>query len=220
MGADVPRHFRAGVPCWWGLSAFLVVLISVGSARAGHAVDCSERFPDGLFALTQRDAALLSGRPSGFSVVHILKKPLPMRSSGSEDPCELVYGVDVFEFTPAATPGALVAGCAGDFRGNGSRDYVVLLRRDSDGRYVPHVFLARDRAFDVVDLEWHATDDSAWFGPFCQTKPQAGTFQAPDFEGTGERVRIPVVGDLFTVGWWTYYWRPDLDRFDAILTTD
>ncbi|HET8529885.1 MAG TPA: hypothetical protein VFO08_01950 [Methylomirabilota bacterium] len=220
MDADVPRHFGAGAHRWWGVSAFLVVLISVGPARAEQAVDCSERFPVGLFALTQNDAALLSGRLSGFSVVHILKKPLPMRSSGPEDPCELVYGVDVFEFTPATTAGALIAGCAGDFRGNGSRDYVVLLRRDSDGRYVPQVFLARDRAFDVVDLEWYAADDSAWFGPFCQTRPQAGTFQAPDFEGTGDSVRIPVVGDLFTVGWWTYYWRPDLDRFDAILTTD
>ena len=143
-----------------------------------------------------------------------------MRPSGPEDPCELVYGFDVFEFTAATTPGALVAGCAGDFQGNGSRDYVVLLRRDVDGRYVPHVFLRRGRTFDVVELEPHATDDSAWFGPFCQPKPQAGTFQPPDFEGTGERVRVPVVGDLFTVGWWTYYWRPDLKRFEAILTTD
>jgi len=220
VGADVPRHFRPGVHPWWGLSAFLVVLIFVGPVRAGHAVDCSERFPVGLFALTQKDAALLSTNLSGFSVVHILKKPLPMRLPGSEDPCEFVYGFDVFEFTRASTPGALVAGCAGDFRGNGSRDYVVLLRRETDGRYVPHVFLARDRAFEVVALEGRATDDSGWFGPFCQPKPRAGTFQVPDFEGTGERVRIPVVGDLFTVGWWTYYWRPDLGRFDAILTTD
>jgi hypothetical protein len=220
VGARVPCRSRVGVPRWWGLAVFLVVLTSDGPAWAGPAVDCSERFPVGLFALTQKDAALLRGRLSGFSVVHILKKPLPMRSSGSEDPCELVYGLDVFELTPATTPGALVAGCAGDFDGNGSRDYVVLLRRDTDRRYVPRVFLARDRTFDVVDLAWSATDDSAWFGPFCQAKPQAGTFQAPDLEGTGERARIPVVGDLFTVGWWTYYWRPDLGRFDAILTTD
>jgi hypothetical protein len=220
VGAGVPRRFRAGVRRWRGLAVFLVVLISDGPAWAGPAVDCSERFPVGRFALTQKDAALLRGGLSGFSVVHILKKPLPMRSSGSEDPCELVYGLDVFEFTPATTPGALVAGCTGDFDGNGSRDYVVLLRRDTDRRYVPRVFLARDRTFDVVDLASNATDDSAWFGPFCQAKPQAGIFQAPDLEGTGERARIPVVGDLFTVGWWTYYWRPDLGRFDAILTTD
>lgn len=199
---------------------FLVVLISVGPVRVGHAVDCSERFPVGTFALTQKDTALLPVKLSGVSVVHIVKKPLPMRAPGSEDPCEHVYAVDVFEFTAGTTPGALVAGCAGDFKGNGSRDYVVLLRRDSDGRYVPHVFLARGRTFDVVELESHAADDSPWFGPFCQPKPQAGTFQVPDFEGVGEGARIPVVGDLFTVGWWTYYWRPDLQRFDAILTTD
>lgn len=199
---------------------FLVLLISIAPARAGQAVDCSQQFPVGTFALTPKETALLTGKLSGFSVVHILRKPLLMKPSASEDPCELVYGFDVFELTAATTPGALVAGCAGDFEGNGSRAYVVLLRRDSDGHYVPHVFLARDRTFHVVELEWHATDDSAWVGPFCRAKPKAGTFQAPDFEGTGERVWIPVVGDLFTVGWWTYYWRPDLQRFDAILTTD
>ena len=199
---------------------FLAVLISVGPARAGDAVDCSERFPVGAFALTEKDASLLTATPSGFSVVHILKKPLPMNTSGSEDPCEFVYGFDVFELTMAAAPGALVAGCVGDFEGNGARDYVVLLRRDSDGRYIPHVFLARGRTFHVVALEGHATDDSAWFGPFCRAKPPTGTFRAPDFDGRGGSVSVPVAGDLFTVGWWTYYWRADLERFDAILTTD
>lgn len=199
---------------------FLVVLISGGVARAGDTVDCSERFPVGTFAIAQKEAELLTGKLSGFSLVHILRKPLPMRSSGPEDPCELVYGFDVFEFTAATTPGALVAGCAGDFQGTGSRDYVVLLRRDVDGRYIPHVFLARGRTFDVVELAPHATDDSVWFGPFCQPKPRTGIFQGPDFEGTGERAQVPVVGDLITVGWWTYYWRRDVKRFDAILTTD
>jgi hypothetical protein len=31
---------------------------------------------------------------------------------------------------------------------------------------------------------------------------------------------VPVVGDLITAGWWTCYSRPDLRRFDSILTTD
>lgn len=183
-------------------------------------MDCSERFPIGTFALIEKDAPFLAARPSGFSVVHILKKPLPMSSSGSEDPCEFVYGFDVFELTRATAPGALVAGCAGDFEGNDARDYVVLLRRDNDGRYVPHVFLARGGTFQVVALEGHATDESSWFGPLCRAKPPAGIFEAPDFDGDGESVSVPVAGDLFTVGWWTYYWRPDLKRFDAILTTD
>src|SRR5512137_934931 len=138
---------------------FLIVLVSGGVARAGDTVDCSERFPVGTFAVAQKEAELLAGKVSGFSLVHILRKPLPMTASGHEDPCELVYGFDVFEFTAATTPGALVAGCAGDFQGTGSRDYVVLLRRGGDGRYIPHVFLARGRTFDVVKLAPHATDD-------------------------------------------------------------
>lgn len=196
------------------------VLISGGLARAGDAVDCSERFPVGRFALSEKEAALLTGKLKGFSLVHILKKPLPMMSSGAEDPCEFVYGVDVFEFTAGSTPGALVAGCAGDFRGNGSRDYAVLLKSRVDGRYIPRVFLTRGRGFDIAELAPHATDDSVWFGPFCQVKPHAGVFQSPDFEGRRDSVQVPVVGDLITVGWWTYYWRPDRKRFDAILTTD
>jgi hypothetical protein len=196
------------------------VLISGGVAGGGHAVDCSERFPVGAFTLTQKEATLLTAQLSGWSLVHILKKPLPMRSSGSEDPCELVYGFDVFEFTAATTPGALVAGCAGDFRGNGAQDYVVLLRRNVGGRYVPHVFLTPGPTVDVVELEPHATDASVWFGPFCRPKPPTGSFHAPDFEGAGSGAQVSVVGDLVTVGWWTYYWRPDLNRFGAILTTD
>lgn len=205
---------------WRICLAFLVFLASVGVGRAADTVDCSERFPVGVFALTEQQAAPLIGQLRGLSLVYILKKLLPMKASGAEDPCELVYGVDVFEFAAAKTPGTLVAGCTGDFRGNGARDYVVLLRRNVDGRYVPHVFLARARTFDIVELEPHATDDSAWFGPFCPAKPGGGIFQGPDFEGNGEGVRVPVVGDLITVGWWTYYWRPDLKRFDSILTTD
>ncbi len=158
---------------------------------------------------------------TGFTVVHILKKSLPIEHSGSGDACEEVYAGDVFEIVAETTaPGGLVAGCAGDFLGRGARDFAILLRRTGDGRYVPHVFLARGLTFEVVALEAHATEDSGWFGPFCQPKPQDGIFRAPDFEGTGRGAEVPVVGDLITVGWWTYYWRPDLERFGAVLTTD
>jgi hypothetical protein len=204
----------------WTVLGCFIVPVSAGVAGGVDAVDCAERFPVGRFALPQKDASLFTGYLGDFALVHLLKKPVLLPSSGSQDPCEFVYGFDVFEFTGATTPGAVVAGCAGDFRGDGAHDYVVLLRRNIDGRYIPHVFLARGRIFDVVQLEAHATDDSVWFGPFCQPKPRTGVFQAPDFEGTGQGAQVPVVGDLITVGWWTYYWRPDLNRFDAILTTD
>lgn len=201
----------------------LVALLILATARVcggGPTVDCSERFPVGSFALTLADVAPLVSGMSGFRVVHILKKPLPMEKSGSGDACEFVYAGDVFELAAETAPGSLVAGCAGDFQGRGVRDFAVLLRRAGDARYVPHVFLKRGPTFEVVELEAYASDDSGWFGPFCQPKPQNGIFRPPDFEGTGRRAEIPVVGDLITVGWWTYYWRPDVGRFGAVLTTD
>jgi hypothetical protein len=105
-----PLVALAGVMRLTGL-AVLVLLISGGPARAGDAVDCSERFPVGRFALTQKEAAPLTAQLTGFSLVHIFKKSVPMRSSGPEDPCEFVYGLDVFEFIGVTTPGALVPLC-------------------------------------------------------------------------------------------------------------
>jgi len=202
-----------------GLAAVLVALFAV-SGQGMQAVDCSARYPVGAFALPQSDAARVVGAARGFSLVHMRKKPLLMTAFGSENPCELVYAGDVFELTGAETPDALVAGCAGEFRGQGVRDYVVLLRRLVDGHYVPHVFLARGGAFDVTTLEAHAAEDPAWFGPACAARPRNGLFQAPDFEGTGKPAQVTVVGDLITIGWWTYYWRRDLGRFERILTSD
>lgn len=198
----------------------LVGLAAAEHGYGGQSVDCSERYPVGSFALSETEAGRLVGGPPGFTLVPLVKKPLPMRPVGFEDPCELVHGSDVLELAAASTPGGLVAGCAGDFQGRGARDYAVLLRRPGAGPYVPHVFLARGAAFDVVALEADASDAARWFGPFCLPKPPTGVFQAPDLEGTGVRARTSVVGDLFTVGWWTYYWRPDLRRFDRILTSD
>jgi hypothetical protein len=196
-----------------------LLVILVGIARVSDAVDCSERFPLGLFALTRGEAALVAGKLSGFSPVYMLKKPLEVTPSGADDPCELVYGFDVFEFADEKHPGALVAGCRGDFDGDGERDFVALFRRHTDGVKLGYVFLTRGRTFDVIELGEYG-EPPAWAGPFCSLRPPTGIFEGPDFEGTGERVRVVVVGDLITMGWSTYYWRPDLRRFDAILTTD
>jgi hypothetical protein len=40
----------------------------------------------------EKQAGLLAGQGRGFSVAYIVKKPLLVRSSRSEDPCALVYG--------------------------------------------------------------------------------------------------------------------------------
>jgi len=107
----------------------------------------------------------------------------------------------------------------GDFDGDGQADFVVLLRRHTDGVKLAYVFLARGGAFEARALGQYG-EAPAWQGPFCSPKPATGIFEAPDFEGRGVGARVRVVGDLVTMGWFTYYWRPDVGRFDAILTTD
>ena len=52
------------------------------------------------------------------------------------------------------------------------------------------------------------------------TTPGALVAECAGDYGTGEGAQVPIVDDLITVGWWTYWWRPDLKRLDAILTTD
>lgn len=196
----------------WACAGFLLVLV-VGAPGVTGAVDCSEKFPVGRYALARQDAVPLAGTVSGFLPVYLRKKPVHMRASGMEDPCQYVYGFDVFEFTDAQQPGALVAGCAGDFDGDGVRDYAVLLRRARDGAMLAHVFLARGDGFQVFELAPPA-NPSDWTGPFCTARPPSGIFEF--LEGG----KLHVSGDLVTLGWYTYYWRSDLRRFDWVLTTD
>jgi len=196
-----------------------LLVVLVGMPRVGHAVNCSQKFPLGSFALTPAQAVLVTGKLTGFSPIYILKKPVEIESSDGGDPCEFVYGFDVFEFTDDQRPGALVAGCSGDLDGDGARDYVVLLRRRTDGAKVAYVFLTRGDTFEVIELGLYG-EPPGWSGPYCSPRPGTGIFEAPDFEGSGERARVHVFGDLITMGWFTHYWRPDVQRFDAILTTD
>jgi hypothetical protein len=201
----------------WACLLALANLI-VGAPRASQAVDCSTKFPVGRFALRRAEATRVAGMLPGFSPIYIRKKPLEIERTGPDDPCELVYGVDVFEFTDAHHPDALVAGCRGDFDGDGKQDFVVLLRR-LDGVKFGYAFLARGATFEVRELGKYG-EPPAWAGPFCVRRPPAGIFEAPDFEGTGQPARVRVVGDLVSMGWFTYYWRPDIMGFDAIITTD
>jgi hypothetical protein len=54
-----------------------------------------------------------------------------------------------------------------------------------------------------------------WPGPFCTAKPPSGVFTS--WVG-GDKV--DVVGDLFTIGWKTYFWNAKTGRFDGIFTND
>jgi len=51
-------------------------------------------------------------------------------------------------------------------------------------------------------------------GPMCIPKPSSGLFES----AVGGKVSV--VGDLFVVGWKTYFWNPAAERFDAILTSE
>ena len=207
---------RVGSACL----AFLTILGGAPPAvLTSDVVDCSDKFPVGSFALTRNDVASLVGKMDGFSPVYISRKSVPVKPSGAGAPCEFVYGFDVFEFTDQQHPGRLVAGCRGDLDGDGERDYVVLLRRRSDAVKVAYAFLARAGTFQVIEVGLYG-DPPAWSGPYCSPRPRTGIFEAPDFEGRGHGERVRVFGDLVTMGWSTYYWRPDLGRFEAILTTD
>jgi hypothetical protein len=196
-----------------------VTVLSSGMPNVSKTLDCSDKFPVGLFALTPSDVARVAGAVTGFSSVYVAKRPVPMEASAAGDPCEFVYGFDVFRFTDDKEPGALVAGCRGDFDGDGDRDYVVLLRRRTDGVRLAYAFLARGGTFKAIEIGSYG-DPPAWSGPHCSPRPQSGIFEAPDFEGTGGGEKVRVIGDLITMGWFTYYWRPELNRFGAILTTD
>jgi len=57
-------------------------------------------------------------------------------------------------------------------------------------------------------------DRSVWPGPMCIPKPPTGVFES-DLGGN-----VTVVGDLFIIGWKTYFWNPATGHFDAILTSD
>ena len=75
------RHAGARWAC---ITALVVVL--VGMPRVGQAVDCSQRFPLGAFALTPAEAALVAGQVTGFPPIYMLKKPGEVTASGVGNP--------------------------------------------------------------------------------------------------------------------------------------
>jgi hypothetical protein len=83
------------------------------------------------------------------------------------------------------------------------------------------VFRSRGDQYQVTEIEGitdpygFAEDKSIWPGPFCTPKPPRGVFKS--WVGDGN---VNVVGDLFIIGWKTYFWNPTAARFDGILTTD
>ena len=88
------------------------------------------------------------------------------------------------------------------------------------GAVIPMVFRSRVSGYEITRINGithpygFGEDRSIWPGPMCIPKPSSGLFES----AVGGKVSV--VGDLFVVGWKTYFWNPAAERFDAILTSD
>jgi hypothetical protein len=199
-----------------------IVLVVLGivapAADAGQSVDCMERFPEGRFGIPLSHPAATKVMRPGFSPLYLVRQAI---GSLRPEDCQYVYTGDVFRIAVTLRAGALLAGCIGDFDGDGRLDVALLLKRQSDGLIVPFVFLSRMAQYEVTEIEpitdpdGFAEDQSVWPGPYCIPKPSGGVFKSWVDDDT-----VKVVGDLFTIGWKTYFWNPAAGRFESIFTTD
>lgn len=134
--------------------------------------------------------------------------------------CASVYAGDVFRLVQAQSDGALLAGCLGDFDGDGRTDVALLVKRSHDDTVMPVVLVTRRSGYEatfldgITDPYGFGEDRSVWPGPYCVPRPSNGIFES-ELGG-----KVNVTGDLFTVGWKTYFWNKDTGRFDAIFTSD
>src|SRR2546425_10157643 len=198
------------------LIVFLILLL-VPALGAGATVDCAQRFATGAYGVPATDPAVRAGLLAvpGFRPIYLEK-----HSDEQADPslCEYTTAYDIFRLSYQESK-PLLAGCYGDFNGDGRRDYALLMQ-GAGGEVIPHVFLAvppRYRVFalpKVTDPYGFNEDRTLWPGPFCQHKPANGQFK---FLESGS---VHVVGDVIQVGWYGYYWSPDTDRFEAVLIQD
>lgn len=199
-------------------SIVLALGILALAPTVADAVECTGRFPEGRFGIAPLHPALADVAVPGFSPLYLVKKTVDI--SRPED-CQFLYAGDVFRMIDSRVTGALLAGCVGDFDGDGIDDVALLMRHLHDGVIVPFVFLARGTGHDVIEIEGivdpdgFAVDKTVWPGPFCVPRSPDGVFRSlVDSEA------VDVIGDLFTVGWRTYFWNPRTGRFDGILTND
>ncbi len=197
------------------LCAGLLVLGSLDPVTA--STDCSERFQAGSYGVPVDEPAVRAGAlaVSGFAPMYLEKRRVEV-----SDPavCRYVTAYDVFRLTADQGSG-LLAGCYGDFDGDGQRDYALLLREVGGTKVIAHVFLARTPRYlvfalgRITDPYGFNEDPSLWPGPFCKRKPRSGRYRALDSE-------IRVFGDVIQVGWYAYYWLPAEQRFQDVLIED
>ena len=193
-----------------------VIALTVGVARAE---DCAGRFLEGRFGIPFSHPAVASGSLAveGFSPLYLVKQPVSVSGPAI---CDYVYTGDVFRMVETRAAGTLLAGCVGDFDGDSRADVALLMKRRRDDAVIPMVFRSRDVGYEITQIDGitdpygFGEDRRIWPGPICMPKPPTGVFES-DAGG-----KITVVGDLFTIGWKTYFWNPAAGRFDTILTSD
>ena len=197
--------------------AAAIALVLAAAPGVTRAANCPGLFPEGRFGIPLTHPAIGRLPLAGYAPFHLVKQAVAV--SGPED-CRYVVTADVFRLVESRAPGSLLAGCVGDFDGDGLTDLALLLKRQRDGAAIPVVFRARGSGYDVIELGQvtdpygFSVDPSVWPGPFCRARPASGVFQS---EVGGAAT---VVGDLLTIGWRTYYWNPAARRFDSLLTSD
>lgn len=180
-----------------------LVLLSLLSASAMEPIDC---FPVGLYGVRQDDPVITSGalnvrgwRPVFMAVVDL---------DSDVDDCEFVYPVDVFRLMYKRADTSLLAGCSGDFNGDGQQDYALLLQR-LNREVLPFAFLHKERGYvievlpPVSDHDGFDVDRSSPPGPFCRRRPASGKFT---FETEYGVDTCATQGDIFVIGWDTYAW--------------
>ena|SRR5947199_7180410 len=146
-----------------------------------------------------------------------MKQPVSVSGPGI---CDYVYTGDVFRMVETRAAGTLLAGCVGDFDGDGHADVALLMKRQRDGVVIPMVFRSRATGYEITQIDGitdpygFSEDRQIWPGPMCMPKPPSGVFESH----VGGKINV--VGDLFIIGRKTYFWNPAAGRFDAILTSD
>ncbi len=190
----------------WSILVAGVSQIAVGLSQvaAFPAIDC---FPVGPYGLSQQDSSVVSGALSldGWSRIC-----LQVRDPGWDaTDCEYVYPTDVFRLADCREDTLRLAGCAGDFDGDGQRDVALLVKRIGDGSVRAFVRLAKGDGLHTVQLPpimdeyGFESDPTIPPGPFCIRKPVSGTVH---FQSEYGDYTYSPKGDLLVLGWETYAW--------------
>ena len=175
-----------------------------------HAEDCTKKFTIGEYGIPQSDSVVASGLPYGkqYEPVYMEKREV----QDKPELCAYVSTFDVFQLKLKREGRFLLAGCYGDFNGDGKRDYALLLRNIADETIQLRVLIQAPDGYRVIPIQKPAALKDESPIPICIRKPPDGIFVGL------EEQKYKVTGDLIHYGWYTYFWEGNSLR--EILTSD